>query len=134
VHEGETVTLYYEGETLVASEQPGLTQVFRDDRAVLQAIDTTGDGTPDTFLTLDTEANITDVTGVGADQFTDPEPADFDELLAEAGGGSAAAEEDLVGPLDSIDIPKSGGFPWWIILLLLIGGGGYWFYRKKNRT
>jgi hypothetical protein len=130
VHEGETAKLFYQGETMVASEHADITIVYENDRAVLQAFDTDDDGTLDAFVELDNEANIESVTGPGADTFARPETVEFEASLE----SDETDEEDLVGSLDSITIPRHG-LPWFLILLLLvIGGFGYWYLKLKKQN
>ena len=131
VSEKEAVTLYYQGETLVASESDGVTLVYENDVLALEAHDTDGDGKLDAFLTLDSNEEVTSMTGEGVSAFERPETVEFEDLIAE-GGSEAAAEEDLVGSLDSITIPGSG-LPWLpIIIVLLAAVGGYRFYKKRK--
>ncbi len=126
---------YFNGADLVASEHPGSAFVYVNDQAVLEAHDTTGDGSVDTFVSLDTNGQQTSVTGEGVDKFTKGEPTEFADLVAEKGGSEAAAQDDLVGSLDRITIPGGGIPAWTYILWIVILGGGYWLYKKrKNET
>lgn len=130
--EKDALSLYYQGETLVASTHEGITLVYKDDQVVLEAHDTEGNGELDTFLTLDSNGEVVKIEGDGAEAFERPEIVELNELIANGGGSEAAAQEDLVGSLDSIKIP-GGGIPFGtIVLWLTIVGGGYWFYRKKK--
>lgn len=132
--EKDTLSLYYQGETLVASTHEGITLIYKNDQVVLEAHDTDKNGELDAFLTLDSNGEVMKIEGRGAEIFERPEIVEVDELIASGGGSEAAAQEDLVGSLDSIKIP-GGGVPLaTIILWLAIIGGGYWFYRKKKES
>ena len=116
----------------MASESDGVTLVYENDGVILEAHDTDGDGKLDAFLTLDNNEEVTSIIGEGAGAFERPEVVEFEDLVAEEGGSEAAAEEDLVGSLDSITIPGSG-LPWLpIIIVLLAAVGGYRFYKKRK--
>lgn len=130
----ETGILYYQGDEMVASEREGMTLLYEDSMPILEAHDTNNDGTLDTFVTLDANEDMVEVTGEGAEMFTRPEAVEF-AVLQEVGGGEAAAhdEEDLVGSLDSITIPKYQNYALYAWVLIL-AGGGYWYYRRKKRT
>ena len=127
----EVGTLYYAGETLVASEHETVTILYENDLPVLEAHDTDNDGTPDTFLTLDAEEEIVNITGSGADVFTRPAVVEFSTDMNQDNADSI--EEDLVGSLDSITIPKYRNYTLYIIIILLLAGG-YWWYRKRKRN
>lgn len=126
----ETGTLYYSDETLVASEHDAVTLIYKDDIAVLEAHDTDSDGNLDTFITLDSNGNTTNISGPGADTFTRPETVEFSTLLADRGADNT--QEDLVGNLDSIDIPRYHNYTLYVILILL-SVGGFWWYRRKRK-
>ena len=75
--------LYYQDDTLVASEHGSSAFVYENDVAVLEAHDTDGDGSYDTFLTLDASGEMLGVTGSGADRFTRAEPTTLEDLIAQ---------------------------------------------------
>jgi LPXTG-motif cell wall-anchored protein len=126
----ETGTLYYKDEKLVASEHEAVTLIYKDDLPVFEAHDTDGDGTLDTFITLDSNENITNISGPGAKTFTRPETVEFSTLLSERGTDNI--QEDLVGNLDSIDIPRYHNYTLYVIIILLIAGA-FWWYRRKRK-
>lgn len=128
-------TYYYIGTDLVASEHDGVSLVYESDAVVLEAHDTDNDGTPDTFLEIDTAGEVKSVTGQGSEAFVRPETIEFVELLEGEGSGSFAAapdNADLVGSLDSIKIPKYHNWKLYGLIIVLIGGG-VWWYRKKRK-
>lgn len=129
------VTLYYDGDVLVASAHdtsgdgtPDVWLQYRDDSAVLEGHDTDADGTPDAFFVLNQNEEVTRQYGAGHDVFTPPDAETFESLIAEG-------SEDLVGDIDRIRIPGGGpGVVTWGILLLVLVGGGAWWVRWKKRT
>lgn len=127
-------TLYYAGDNMVASENGAVMLVFENDQLILEAHDTNGDGVLDAFLTLDSSDEVVSMTGEGASVFERPEVKEFSELMAERGAGSAGApdEQDLVGSVDSISIPRYQNYTLYL-WLVLIAGGGYWYYRKRQQ-
>lgn len=128
----ETGTLYYTGDTLVASEHKKVTILYKNDLPILEAHDTNNDGVADTFITLDSDGNTIDTTGPGADTFIRPETVEFSTLIADKNTDyTDASEEDLVGSLDSITIPRYRNFTLYVIILLLLTGGYYWYRRRK---
>lgn len=135
----EAGVLYFLGDDLVASEQGVVTLVYENDEVVLEAHDTDGDGQLDAFIALDGQGEVVEITGDRADAFVRPEVVEFTDLLKrseEVGGGSGAStsstDEDLVGDLDSITIPRYHNYVQWALFILLVGGG-VWWYRKKKR-
>jgi len=133
--EAEGAILYYQDDTLVASEHGGISLVYENDKVVLEGHDTDGDGAPDTFLTLDQNEEIAEVEGLSADKFERVVTTDFDPGSSGIDSPSAAAQDaDLVGSIDRITIP-GGGLPWFVwllVALLLAAGGGYWWYRTRK--
>jgi len=91
VSEKEVATLYYQGETLVASESDGVVVVYENDQVVLEAHDTDGDGELDAFLTLGNDGEVMKTEGDGAEVFRRPETVEVAELIANGGGSFAAA-------------------------------------------
>lgn len=126
-------TLYYFEDLLVASVHDGVTLVYENELAVLEAHDTDDDGTLDAYLTLDENGEVSATVGPGAAFFERPAPVEFDELLGEeiGGDGSAAGNQDLVGSLDSITIPKYHNWLLYGFIALLVAGGGFWWHRKR---
>jgi len=124
------VTLYYQADTLVASQQADVWIMYKDDQAVLEAYDTNTDGTPDTFVTLSKEGEVQAVTGEGATELERPVVVPFDDLLSKE-TGTTGTEEDLVGDISSITIPSYHNYTLYTLVLLVLGGG-YWWYKKRK--
>lgn len=135
VVEKDSSTLYFVGDEMVVSDHGDLWVVYKDGEDILEAYDTTHDGEPDTFITLSSTGEVMGVTGFGADRFTIPEVVEFDELLSEMEeGGSEAStleDEDLVGSLGSIKIPKYHNYGFYAFTIIFITAA-YWWYRRKN--
>ena len=131
--ENELGTYYYADDSLVASVHEKVSLVYENDIAVLEAHDTNGDGTLDAFLSLDSEGEVTEMTGEGASIFERPETVEFADLMAADGGGSEVSDsdEDLVGDLDSITIPGNHNYTFYIFTVIFIGVA-YWWYRRKK--
>jgi hypothetical protein len=133
----DTGTLYYQENTLVASEHQGVTLLYQDEQVTLEAHDTDGDGALDVFLTLGAEGEVVDTSGEGASMFERPETVEFAEFLASEGGGGFAAaptaEEDLVGSLDSITIPSGAGS--WLVPVFILAAivAGWWYFRGRKK-
>ena len=126
----ESGVLYYFNDELVASEHGAVLLVYKDDQVVMEAHDITGDGEFSTILTLDQSGAVVEVKGDGAEQFERPEVVELEELLA-VDGGAGAPDDDLVGDLSSITIPKYRNYTFYIMTIVLLGSA-YWWHRRKN--
>ncbi|MCD5381524.1 MAG: hypothetical protein LR008_03040, partial [Candidatus Pacebacteria bacterium] len=136
VVEKDGVALYYQGESMVVSDHGDLWVVYKGDEEVLEAYDTTNDGRPDTYVTLNSAGEVEEIVGAGADSFSAPAVIEFSELLKEVeeeGGVEEASvpEDDLVGDLDSIKIPKYHNYGFYVFTIVFIAGA-YWWYRRHE--
>lgn len=128
----EAGTLYYSGDTLVASQHPTTILVYENEQVVLEAHDTNADGELDTFVQLDTEEAIMNVTGEGAEALARPTAISLNELMSEDTDETGTLD-DLVTNLDSITIPRYHNYTLYGFVIILIGGG-FWWYRRQKRS
>ncbi len=125
--ETEVGTLYYVGDTLVASKDDTMTILYKNDTPTFEAHDTNGDGKADVFFTLDKNEKVLKITGESANSFKRPNVLELNQLLSK--DSNTTETEDLVGSLDSITIPGGTNWTLWIILAILFGGTILWYFK-----
>jgi len=129
--EKDGITLYYENDALAASQHDGVWLVYNNDEVVYEAHDTNSDGESDTFIALNGEGEVVEITGLAAENLERPAAVEFRDLMGSGADGESLSDEDLVGDLSSITIPSYHNYLLYFIILATIGGG-IWWYRKKN--
>lgn len=98
------------------------------DFATEERYDTTGDGQPDTTVTLSQEELVTGLEGEAAASFT-PEPT---TPFVPATVASPDAGDDLVGDLSDITIDEANNGWVFFVILLLVGGLLYLFWQRQQ--
>jgi len=127
MEQSDDTTYYFIDDTLIASEHGNASFLYKNDQATFEAHDTNGDGELDAFLRLDSDAMVTEITGEGASVFERNEPKEFESKSF----SSNQDNDDLVGDLSSIKIPKYYNWKLYGLIVLLIGGGTWWYRKKK---
>jgi len=133
--EKDSGVLYYASDSLVLSEHDGVTLVYQDGTVVLEAHDTDDDGTLDAYLTLDENGEVLAMAGPGVAFFERPSTVEFEELLGVEmiTNDSTASNQDLVGSLDAITIPRYHNWSLYVVGLLFLIGGGFWWTRRTKK-
>jgi hypothetical protein len=126
-------TFYFAEDELVISSHGSLLLLYKNGLPTLEAHDTNNDGTPDTYITLTPEGDVTGITGDATETFTRPPQVDLATLIADGEGKRLPdhSTEDLVGSLDSITVPRYHNYILYGFLIIL-SGGGYWWYRRRK--
>lgn len=109
---------------------PELWLVYADNKVVVEAHDTTGDGVPDIFVNLNDVGDVESITGDKAETVVPAEATKFIPDVPQASDGVNTKE--LVGDLSDITVEKED-YSWMLFVVMLLAGGLFYFFFKRQK-